>query len=196
MKFVANITGSELYELLLVFAFCAIAGWLIEEVLMFVKGYAVNRGILTLPINITSGLTGLLIVAFQDYMPDSWIQLIIIAVGCLILELLAMGLVKAFSGGYLWKFSVGTFLLHSAVGIAFAMVIAPNIIEWVTNLPLWFDWAFLCVFYILLVSGLFEGCSKLIRCRRGKTLYCTRWKRAYLRSNLDIDFGDNNAYEK
>ena len=152
------IMGFKLYQLMLMFAFYSVAGYVIEQLLYGFSGYAVKRGFLAGPAGIMYGIGGLATVfVVMPWSGEFYQQIVFLLVLSLALDLAAVLLIRLFSGTKLWRFSA----VYPIIGVAFGLIIIYRVqyylAAWVSAMPTWLDMVLLLVFFVPAVSQLIES---------------------------------------
>ena len=144
---------------MMMFAFYAIVGYLIEQIFYGITGYAVNRGFVKGPASAIYGVGALLgvFVAFR-YSSGFYQTLIFLIIVSIVVDGAAVLLTKIASGSFLWKFS----FMYASIGALFGIIIIYDaqvwrLINWIEMLPIWLDCVLLLAFYIPFVAQFVDG---------------------------------------
>lgn len=162
------ITDVKIYEIMLMFAFYSIAGYVIEQIFYGITGYAVNRGFVKGPASAIYGIGALLAAFFAfGYSSGFYQTLIILIIISSIVDGVAVLLTRIASGSFLWKFS----FMYSIIGAFFGLIIIYaaqiwHLINWIEQMPIWLDCVLLFVFYLPFVSQFVDSTFLLFRYRK------------------------------
>lgn len=160
--------GYEIYEIMTLFGFYAVLGWLFEQLLYGIHGRTVKRGLLKGPFSVLYGIAGLLMLflfkPFNDGLLYTFCMLFIISIG---VDLLALLVIKLSSGIFMWNYSfiyplIGTFLMIIAI-----KDINPLLEKLIYVMPIWLQFGLLIVFYIWFISD-FVDCIEMLFIYRKK----------------------------
>jgi uncharacterized membrane protein len=152
------IMGFKLYQLMLIFAFYSVAGYIIEQILYGISGYAVKRGFLAGPAGLLYGIGGLVTTLFiMPWADDFYQQVVFLLALSLILEFGSILLIRLISGTKLWRFSAVCPIICTGTGLIVIYYLSHYQIYWVQTMPSLAAMILLLLFYAPAAAQLVES---------------------------------------
>lgn len=156
----------EFYEILMLFAMYAILGWIFEQLLYGIHGKAVKRGLLKGPFSMLYGVSGVLMIFLLEPFNDSILYTFCaVFIAAIIFDLLALLVLKACSGLFMWEYSFIYVLIGTVLMIIAAKDVNPLLEKLVDIMPTWTQFAFLIIFYMWFISDFIDAADLMLKYR-------------------------------